>query len=182
MQWSKIDKYDAMKQWSHYNVTFILISILQCSQICVLEPARCVTDVTLWFQPPNCAHFHILPLHLCHGWFVTSSLAVSEYLQVQVLTTYPQVQVLREVLATSKYKFCSCAVPRSASKCLSVCSVVTVLSVEKTAGRFPSSLLGWKGDTGKEVGQKGTGGGQRNNSHKQHKQQQIRGDIPLKIM
>ena len=125
------------------------------------------------------AHFHILPLHLCHGWFVTSSLAVSEYLQVQVLTTYPQEKVLQEELATSKYKYSSLC---SASKCFSVCSVVTFLSVEKTAGRFPSSLLGWKGDTGKEVGQKRTGGGQRNNSHKQHKQQQIRGDIPLKIM
>ena len=29
---------------------------------------------------------------------------------------------------------------------------------------------------------KGTRRGERNNSHKQHKQQQIRGDIPLKIM
>ena len=63
------------------------------------------------------AHFHILPLHLCHGWFVTSSLAVSEYLHVQVLTTYPQVQVLQEVLATSKYKYSSLC---SASKCLEV--------------------------------------------------------------
>ena len=48
-----------------------LISIEFCSQICVLK-ARCVTDVTLWFQPKNCARCRILPLfYLCHGWFVT---------------------------------------------------------------------------------------------------------------
>lgn len=98
-------------------------------------------------------------LQLCQGWFVTCSLAVSDqdYLEVQVLTMYLQVQVLQEVLTTSKYKYFSSVVPRSASPCAR--SVVTFFVGGKDRRQI-SILSPWlEGGQGKE--RTGGGHGQR---------------------
>ena len=78
-----------------------LISIGFCSQICVLK-ARCVTDVTLWFQPKNCARCRILSLHyISVPWLVCN-------VRCSLLTTPKYILVL----LTCAWKCPSCASPQ----------------------------------------------------------------------